>query len=33
MKATDRQIDRLVYELSGLSDEEIAIVEGATAAK
>ena len=27
--ATDRQIDRLVYELYGLSDAEIAIVEGA----
>ncbi|MDQ6997876.1 MAG: TaqI-like C-terminal specificity domain-containing protein [Mariprofundus sp.] len=27
--ATDRQIDRLVYELYGLTDEEIAIVEGA----
>ncbi len=26
--ATDRQIDRLVYELYGLTDEEIAIVEG-----
>jgi len=26
--ATDRQIDRLVYELYGLSDEEIRIVEG-----
>ncbi len=29
--ATDRQIDRLVYELYGLTDEEIAIVEEATA--
>ena len=28
--ATDRQIDRLVYELYDLSDEEIAIVEEAT---
>lgn len=28
--ATDRQIDRLVYELYGLSDEEIALVEAAT---
>jgi hypothetical protein len=28
--ATDRQIDRLVYKLYGLSDEEIAIVEEAT---
>ena len=26
--ATDKQIDKLVYELYGLSDEEIAIVEG-----
>lgn len=26
--ATDREIDRLVYELYGLSDEEVAIVEG-----
>ena len=25
--ATDRQIDQLVYELYGLSDEEIKIVE------
>jgi hypothetical protein len=29
--ATDHQIDRLVYELYGLTDAEIAIVEGATA--
>jgi len=29
--ATDRQIDMLVYELYGLTDEEIAIVEEATA--
>jgi hypothetical protein len=29
IEATDREIDRLVYELYGLSDEEIAIVEGA----
>ena len=28
--ATDRQIDNLVYELYGLTDEEIAIVEDAT---
>ena len=28
--ATDRQIDRLVYELYELADEEIAIVEEAT---
>jgi hypothetical protein len=27
---TDRQIDALVYELYGLSDAEIAIVEGKT---
>jgi hypothetical protein len=27
---TDREIDRLVYELYGLSDEEITLVEGAT---
>ena len=26
--ATDRQIDRLVYELYGLTDEEINIAEG-----
>jgi hypothetical protein len=26
--ATDRQIDRLVYELYGLAEEEIRIVEG-----
>jgi hypothetical protein len=26
--ATDRQIDRLVHELYGLTDEEIGIVEG-----
>lgn len=29
--ATDRQTDRLIYELYGLSEEEIRIVEGATA--
>ena len=28
--ATDRLIDRLVYDLYGLTDEEIAIVEEAT---
>jgi hypothetical protein len=28
--ATDRQIDRLVYELYGLTEEEIRIVEEAT---
>jgi hypothetical protein len=27
---TDRQIDELIYELYGLTDEEIKIVEGAT---
>jgi hypothetical protein len=27
--ATDRQIDRLVYELYGLTEEEIAVVEDA----
>jgi hypothetical protein len=26
--ATDREIDKLVYELYGLTDEEIRIVEG-----
>ncbi|HOI68436.1 MAG TPA: TaqI-like C-terminal specificity domain-containing protein [Methanothrix sp.] len=30
IETTDRQIDALVYELYGLSEEEIAIVEGAT---
>ena len=30
IEATDRHIDRLVYELYGLTDEEIAIVEEAT---
>jgi hypothetical protein len=29
--ATDREIDRLVYDLYGLTEEEIAIVEGAAA--
>ena len=28
IEATDKQIDRLVYELYGLTEEEIAIVEG-----
>jgi len=28
IEATDRQIDRLVYELYGLTEEEIAVVEG-----
>ena len=28
--ATDKEIDRLVYELYGLTDEEIRIVEEAT---
>ena len=31
ISATDRQIDNLVYELYGLTDEEIRIVEEATA--
>ena len=31
MEATDREIGRLVYELYALSDEEIRIVEEATA--
>jgi hypothetical protein len=31
IQSTDRQIDRLVYELYGLTDEEIAIVEEAVA--
>ena len=31
IEATDREIERLVYELYGLSDEEIHIVEEATA--
>jgi len=31
LAATDRRIDQLVYELYGLTDEEIAIVEEATA--
>jgi len=26
--ATDRQIDRLVYELYGLAEDEVAVVEG-----
>jgi len=30
IEATDRQIDRLVYELYGLTEEEIEIVEDAT---
>ena len=29
IKTTDNQIDKLVYELYALSDDEIAIVEGA----
>jgi len=28
IEQTDRQIDRLVYELYGLTDVEIAVVEG-----
>jgi hypothetical protein len=31
IEATDREIDRLVYDLYGLTDEEIRIVEEATA--
>jgi len=31
IEATDKQIDRLVYELYGLTEEEIKIVEEATA--
>jgi hypothetical protein len=30
IEATDRQIDALVYELCGLTEEEIGIVEDAT---
>jgi hypothetical protein len=30
LNATDRQIDQLVYELYGLTDDEIRIVEAAT---
>jgi hypothetical protein len=30
IEATDRQIDRLVYELYGLTDDEVRIVEEAT---
>lgn len=29
IESTDRRIDRLVYELYGLTEEEIRIVEGA----
>ena len=29
IEATDGEIDRLVYELYGLTEEEIALVEGA----
>ncbi len=31
IEPTDRKIDRLVYELYGLSDEEVRIVKEATA--
>ncbi len=31
IEAMDRRIDPLVYELYGLTDEEVGIVEGATA--
>jgi len=30
IEATDAEIDRLVYDLYGLTEEEIAIVEGAS---
>ncbi len=30
--ATDKQIDRLVYELYGLTEEEIGVVEGGSGA-
>ena len=30
IEATDRQLDKLVYELYGLSDDEIALVEHST---
>lgn len=30
IEATDREIDQLVYELYGLTDEDIKIVEGET---
>lgn len=33
IEATDREIDRLVYELYGLSEEEVGIVEEATRAR
>ena len=29
IEATDRQIDQLVYELYGLTEEEVRVVEGA----
>lgn len=32
IEATDRQIDKLVYELYSLTDKEIAIVEGSAQA-
>ena len=28
IEATDRQIDQLVYQLYGLTDEEVALIEG-----
>jgi hypothetical protein len=31
--ATDRQIDELVYELYGLTEEEIKVVEGAAGSR
>jgi hypothetical protein len=30
IEATDREMDGIVYELYGLTEEEIALVEGAT---
>jgi hypothetical protein len=30
IESTDREIDRRVYELFGLTEEEIGLVEGAT---
>ena len=33
IEATDRRIDQLVYELYGLTDDEIRIVEEATATR
>lgn len=33
MSTLERKIDRMVYELYGLTEEEIAIVEGASSTK